>query len=244
MSGVGYIPSSRVSKYQLDTLASPWQSHMMDLTADPGAVGAAPNPDYLNLGDAAVREAYERRYGPNTAGQRFKRFSGGGNEVKSIWADALSWWHNTTERPTEVETLDALATNDVAKVRSYLVAEEPGWSPERRVRINDPRLPHGEGQRLNDFWGLMEYYFNEAQQVPPPPPPPVDPPPPAPTPVLSDPAVRAEELATLLAPVYDAVRNRSFWTRRLPTWAELWPVAKPLAVELVKSVRRTAGRVR
>lgn len=80
---------------------------------------------------------------------------------------------------------------------------------------------------------------------PPPPPPPVDPPPPPPPPAtMSDPAVRAEELASLLAPVYDAVRNRSFWTRRLPTWAELWPVAKPLAVELVKSVRRTAGRVR
>jgi len=44
--------------------------------------------------------------------------------------------------------------------------------------------------------------------------------------------------------VYDAVRNRSFWTRRLPTWTELWAVSKPLAVELVKSVRRTAGRVR
>lgn len=80
---------------------------------------------------------------------------------------------------------------------------------------------------------------------PPPPPGPVEPPPPVvPPPGMSAPEVRAEELAILVAPVYDLVRNRSFFTRRLPSWAELWPVAKPLAIELVKAVRRTAGRVR
>lgn len=77
---------------------------------------------------------------------------------------------------------------------------------------------------------------------PPPPPPPVDPPPPAPG--LSDPAQRAEELGTLARPVWEALRGGSFFTRRLPTWDVLWPTAKPLAVEAVKSWRRSVLRLR
>src|SRR6185295_10440657 len=50
--GVGYDPQARglsVSIYQLDTLTSPLVHYTCNFTADPGAVGAHPNPYYLDI---------------------------------------------------------------------------------------------------------------------------------------------------------------------------------------------------
>ena len=74
---------------------------------------------------------------------------------------------------------------------------------------------------------------------PPAPPPPPPSPPPAPPPGLSTPEQRAEELATLAGPVYEALRVGLV----MPHWVTLWPVAKPLAVEGVKSWRRWMARL-
>ncbi len=180
--GVGYDPQGRglsVSTYQLDTLTSPFRRYTMDFTADPGAVGNAPNPYFLNLSDAVVRAAYEQRYGPDTAGNRFKRFAGPGNEVASTLKDALVWWYQnrpeelggSTEgrngNPTEVEVIDVMATNDQSLWNAYLVAEIEGFSPERRVQINDPSKPEGDGQERHPFWKITWYYHNNFSAPPP-----------------------------------------------------------------------------
>lgn len=151
----------------------------------------------------------------------------------------------------------ALHPSNPLGINQGLVTLRPGGGVKNSQIYHDCMLVGGSPQTLAWRWFQTKHVELYGIVIPPPPPPPpvdppppppppppVDPPPPVPPATMSDPAVRAEELASLLAPVYDAMRNRSFWTRRLPTWAELWPVAKPLAVELVKSVRRTAGRVR
>lgn len=180
--GVGYDPRGRglsVSIYQLDSLNSAFRRYPMDFTADPGVVGNAPNAYFLNLGDALVRAAYEQRYGPDTAGSRFKRFAGPGNEVASTLKDALVWWfHNRPDElggttagrngiPTEVEVIDVMATNDQSLWNTYLVAEIEGFSPERRAQINDPSKPSGDGQEQHPFWKLTWYYHNSFTAPPP-----------------------------------------------------------------------------
>lgn len=254
--GVGYTPSTLVSQYMLDNLGTAYLRHVMDLSEDPGKVGAVPNEHFLNFSDPAVRDAFERRYGPYTASSRHKRWIGPGNEVRHVLADALSWkYGGGAARPTQVEITDVQATGDRLWYEYLVEVVQTGFSLDHPEHISDPSKPHGpvldERGRTpkHPFWNVPYYQFNDAAPAidPPPPPPPVDDDPPPvviPPPTLSDPAVRAEELASLAAPVYDAIRNRSFFTRRLPSWAELWPIAKPLAVELVKSVRRTSGRVR
>lgn len=176
-AGVGYDPQARgmtISSYQLDNLGTPYHRHPVDFTADPGAVGRNPDPYQLDLSDQAVRSAFERRYGPNTAGQRFKRWIGPGNEVKFLVREALAWHfannpamlggggtagHNG--EPTEVEVTDVQAFGDNEIWISYFQAALPGYSPERRLKVCDPEKPAGDSQERDPFWGIQVYFHNE-----------------------------------------------------------------------------------
>ena len=179
--GVGYDPQARgftTSRYQLDTLLSPWLTYHADFTARPDLVGAHPDPYHLDFSDAAVRLAIEQRWGPDTASQRFKRWAGPGNEVRSLLSDALVWaWTkhpellggdatNRNGAPTEVEITDVQAFNDSALWIAYFQAELPGYSPERRVVICDAGKPAGDGEEIQAFWGIPYYFHNTSQQPP------------------------------------------------------------------------------
>jgi hypothetical protein len=176
--GVGYDPQARgfrSTSYQLDTLTSPYLHHASDFTAHPDLVGKSPNPYHLELGDPAVRGAFESRYGAFTAGSRFKRWIGPGNEVKFLVREALQWYFTTyPERlggdtrghngePTEVEITDVQAFGDREIWERYFTEVLPGFSPERRVTICDPSKPAGDGQETDPFWGLQYYFHNRAQ---------------------------------------------------------------------------------
>ncbi len=180
--GVGYSPQVRglsVSIYQLDTLTSPLQRYSVDFSADPGAVGAHPDAYYINLSDTAVRTAFEQRWGPNTAGTRFKRWIGPGNEVRSLLRDALVWFYanrpadlggNTAGRngePTEVEITDVQALNDQPIWVYYLQGAVIGFSADHRETINDPTRPSGDGQEPHSFWKITWYYHNTYSSPPP-----------------------------------------------------------------------------
>ena len=83
--GVGYDPQARgfsTSRYQLDTLLTPFLSYQAVFTARPDLAGANPNPYYLDFSDAAVRAAIELRWGPETSTSRFKRWAGPGATVR------------------------------------------------------------------------------------------------------------------------------------------------------------------
>lgn len=176
--GVGYDPQARgltVSRYQLDSLNSSFLSHGIDFTSRPDEVGVSPNAYYLNFGDRAVAAAFERRWGPLTATEHFKRWQGPGNEVKFILHDALVWAFtrhpemlggdtaNRNGEPTEVELIDIQATNDRALWLAYFQTELPGYSPERRVSVCDANLPAGDGDYTEPFWGIPYYYHNKIQ---------------------------------------------------------------------------------
>jgi hypothetical protein len=180
--GVGYDPQARglaVSRYQLDTLLGPFLSHLADFTARPDLAGAHPNPYLLDFSDAAVRDAIERRWGPGTSTQRFKRWAGPGNEVRFLLREALIWaWKNQPDllggdtanrngEPTEVEMIDIQAFNDRGLWVTYFQEELTGFSPERRIVICDPDKPSGDGEEKEPFWGLP-YYFHNRYQAPPP----------------------------------------------------------------------------
>ncbi len=180
--GVGYNPQARglsVSIYQLDTLTSPLRRYTVDFSADPGAVGAHPNAYYLNLSDSVVRTAYEQRWGPDTAGNRFKRWIGPGNEARSVLRDALVWFYNNRPtdlggstagrngEPTEVEITDVQALNDQRIWAYYLQGAVVGFSPDRRQVINDPTRPSGDGQEPHFFWKITWYYHNTYSAPPP-----------------------------------------------------------------------------
>lgn len=179
--GVGYDPQIRgfsVSIYQLDTLTSPLQRYNAVFSSDPGAVGQHPDPYYLNLSDPVVRDAYELRWGPNTAGTRFKRWIGPGNEARSVLRDALIWFAanrpgelggvtaGRNGEPTEVEITDVQALNDAPIWVGYLRGAVVGYSPDNRETINDPNRPPGDGQEQHPFWKITWYYHNT--YVPPP----------------------------------------------------------------------------
>lgn len=180
--GVGYDPQPRaitLSRYQLDSLNSSYVSYQMDFTAHPDQVGANPNPYYIDLSDRAVRAAYEQRYGPQTAGEHFKRWQGPGNEVKFLLREALAWAYakhpeylggdtsNRNGEPTEVEITDMQATNDRGIWLEYFESELDGYSADRRVTICDSKLPPGEGDYIEPFWGISYFYNNK--YTPPPP---------------------------------------------------------------------------
>ena len=177
-AGVGYDPQARglaISHYQLDTLGSAYLHHPVDFSANPGEVGANPNPYLLNFGDTAVRSAFERRYGPFTAGTRFKRWIGPGNEVKFLLRNALVWYfQNRPEQlggdtsgrngePTEVEVTDVQALDDREIWIAYFQAELTGFSTEHRATICDPDRPLGDGEVAHPFWGIAYYYTNVYQ---------------------------------------------------------------------------------
>lgn len=181
-AGVGYDPHGRglaVSHYQLDTLSSPYLHHVADFSANPGEVGASPNPYLLNFGDPAVTQAFELRYGPLTASNRFKRWIGPGNEVKFLLKNALAWHFqhhpeqlggDTSGRngePTEVEVTDVQAFDDRDIWIAYFRAELTGFSPDRRATICDPARPLGDGEVSHPFWGIS-YFFTNAYQLAPP----------------------------------------------------------------------------
>lgn len=180
-AGVGYDPQARghaISSYQLDNLGTPYHRHAADFTADPGAVGRNPNPYQLDLSDQAVRSAFERRYGPNTAGSRFKRWIGPGNEVKFLVKEALAWHFandpaalggSTSGRngePTEVEVTDVQAFGDNEIWITYFKEALPGFSPERRLKVCDPDKAPGDSQERDPFWGLQVYYHNTYEAPP------------------------------------------------------------------------------
>ena len=175
LPGVGYEPGARgfyMSAYKLDSLNNPYTPYTMDLAADPGVVGAHPNPYYLSFSDPVVRAAYEQRYGPNTTGPRMKSWVGPGNEVRGVIVQSLRWWFanrpqflggwssGRTGEPTEREITDVQATGDREIWQAYLIAAVPGFSPDNRELINDPALPPGDGQRKNQFWNMTNYYHN------------------------------------------------------------------------------------
>ncbi|HXU47070.1 MAG TPA: hypothetical protein VN783_16190 [Thermoanaerobaculia bacterium] len=180
--GVGYDPQARglsVSIYQLDTLTSPLVHYTCNFTADPGAVGAHPNPYYLDISDPLVRAAYELRWGPNTVGSRFKRFIGPGDEARPVLSEALIWLFQhhpdllggtTAGRngvPTEVEITDVQALNDGPVWNTYLQEAVVGFSPDHREIINDPSRPSGDGQEPHPFWKILWYYHNTYEAPPP-----------------------------------------------------------------------------
>jgi len=165
--GVGYSAQARgflYSYYKLDSVASSFIRYTMDFTADPGL--------YLNFSDPTVVAAYERRYGPNTTGPRFKAFIGPNNEVRFIVHDALVWWFghraselggDTTNRsgePTQVEITDVQATGDRAIWVTYMQNALDGYSPNRPLQINDPTKPPGDFHVTDPFWNLPLYYHN------------------------------------------------------------------------------------
>jgi len=178
--GVGYDPQARgftTSRYQLDTLLSPWLTYKADFSARPDLVGAHPDPYHLDFSDAAVAQAIELRWGPGTASHQFKRWAGPGNEVRSLLRDALVWAlskrpellggdaTNRNGEPTEVEITDVQAFNDSALWIAYFQAELPGYSPENRVVICDTSKPGGDGEETDPFWGIPYYFHNKSQQV-------------------------------------------------------------------------------
>ncbi|HEX9944518.1 MAG TPA: hypothetical protein VGG03_21105 [Thermoanaerobaculia bacterium] len=179
--GVGYDPQARglsISRYQLDTLTSPFLSYKADFSARPDLVGAHPNPYDLDFSDATVREAIERRWGPGTASDRFKRWAGPGNEVRFLVREALAWaWakrpdllggdrSNRNGEPTEVEITDVQAFNDRDLWITYFQAELTGFSPERRAVICDPGKPSGDGEEIQPFWGIPYYFHNKYKSLP------------------------------------------------------------------------------
>lgn len=176
--GVGYDPQARglrTSRYQLDTLTSPFVSYQVDFSARPDLVGAHPNAYTLSFADPAVRAAYELRWGPGTASTRLKRWAGPGNEVRFVLHDSLVWaWTkhpellggDTSNRngvPTEVEITDMQALNDTGLWVAYFESELPGFSPDHRVVICDPLKPAGDGQETEPFWGIPYYFHNRFQ---------------------------------------------------------------------------------
>ncbi|HXU32717.1 MAG TPA: hypothetical protein VN851_19275 [Thermoanaerobaculia bacterium] len=180
--GVGYDPQVRglsVSIYQLDTLTSPLQRYSAVFAADPGVVGAHPDPYYLSVSDPLVRAAYELRWGPNTAGTRFKRWIGPGNEARSVLRDALIWFlanrpgelggvtAGRNGEPTEVEITDVQALNDAPIWVGYLQGAVVGFSPDHRETISDPNRPSGDGQEQHFFWKITWYYHNTYSAPPP-----------------------------------------------------------------------------
>src|SRR5262245_9364846 len=127
LPGVGYDPRAlgfTTTFFILDNLNNPYTTYRADLTALPGAVGAVPNEYFFNLADPAVRAAYERRWGTDTAGPRFKRWAGPGNEVRYVVEDALTYMFSKhperlggsvagrNGKPTLTEITDAQAFND------------------------------------------------------------------------------------------------------------------------------------
>lgn len=76
--------------------------------------------------------------------------------------------------------------------------------------------------------------------------------PPATTPTTTPPPAaglspapqRAEELATLIRPVYEKFAEAPPWFAQwmFPSWDKLWPALKPLVIEAVLSARRVAAR--
>jgi hypothetical protein len=173
--GVGYDPQARglrFSRYQLDTLTSPFVSYQVDFSARPDLVGAHPNPYGLDRSDPAVVAAIELRWGPGTASTRLKRWAGPGNEVRYVLRDALVWAFtnhpellggDTTNRnglPTEVELTDMQAVDDSDLYYTYFKAVLPGFSPDRRVVICDPTKPSGDFDEPNTFWGGVPYYYH------------------------------------------------------------------------------------
>lgn len=179
--GVGYDPQARglrTSRYQLDTLTSPFISYQADFSARPDLVGAHPNAYTLSFADPAVRAAYELRWGPGTSTTRLKRWAGPGNEVRFVLHDALVWaWTkhpellggDTSNRngvPTEVEITDMQALNDTGLWVAYFESELPGFSADHRVVICDPAKPAGDGQETEPFWGIPYYFHNRFQPSP------------------------------------------------------------------------------
>lgn len=180
--GVGYDPQARgltVSRYQLDSLNSAFLSHPIDFDARPDLVGTPPSAYYLNYGDRAVAAAIEQRWGAGTATEHFKRWQGPGNEVKFLLHDALVWafrehpemlggdTSNRNGEPTEVEIIDMQATNDRSLWLAYFQNALEGYSADRRAIVCDAKLPAGDGEYTDPFWGIQYYYHNNFQAPPP-----------------------------------------------------------------------------
>jgi hypothetical protein len=100
------------------------------------------------------------------------------------------------------------------------------WGPQKGQRIFDGKDPDPD-----------------AGTTVPPVEPPVTPDP-QPAAGLSPAPQRAEELATLMRPVYEQFASTPPWFAQwvFPSWEKLWPALKPLVVEAVLSARRATAR--
>jgi hypothetical protein len=188
---VCYSPEGRglsLSRYQVDTLSSPWLNAPMDFSADPWAVGGS---EFLDFSRPEVFAAYERRYGAGTActgglaetaacaGHVFKRFAGPGNEVRSQVTDALAWWYvkdraglggsprcHGDGRPSEREITDAQATNDRRLWERWHSEGALGGSTDRPQLQCEPSKAPGLRSEADPFWGWNNWIKNTCGNPP------------------------------------------------------------------------------
>ena len=118
---------------------------------------------------------------------------------------------------------------------------DPNWPPET-LRLYNLMNKYGpvRGQRI--FAGKEP--DPDAGTTPTTPTTPTMPTTPPPTTDLSPPPQRAEELATLIRPVYEKFAEAPPWFAQwmFPNWDTLWPALKPLVIEAVLASRRATGR--
>src|SRR5262249_53516795 len=74
---------------------------------------------------------------------------------------------NRNGEPTEVEITDLQAFDDRGIWIAYFQSELPGYSADRRVTVCDAKLPPGDSQTTEPFWGLPYFVHNTFQPPPP-----------------------------------------------------------------------------
>lgn len=151
--------------------------------------------------------------------------------------------------PTWMEVQDSWSRGaaNIWKARKLVSpGPDPSWPPETR-RLYDLMEKWGpeKGQRIFDGKEPDPDAGKPPTSKPTDPTPkPTDPTPPVTPADLSPAPQRAEELATLIRPVYEKFAESPPWFAQwmFPSWEKLWPALKPLVVEAVLSARRAAAR--
>jgi hypothetical protein len=143
------------------------------------------------------------------------------------WLEVQDSWSHGAENIWKARKLSNTGPDpnwDAATRRLYDLMEK--WGPEKGQRIFAGKEPDPD-----------------AGKQPPTTDPPLKPPPPTAA-DLSPVPQRAEELATLIRPVYEKFAESPPWFAQwmFPSWEKLWPALKPLVIEAVLSARRAAAR--